>query len=296
MRRSSPRTTFTNVVPKVSPANVPLLVRRRVTTPTAPVETKVQFVTEKRSTSVMLSAGCPPTEWPAQSSVTSCVSWTSRHVPDEDRSAVTTRLPGAVIAPQLVIRETVAPVTVTVAVAVRDGSAWLAATTWNVPDACGAVYRPLESTNPPAAPSKTDHTTPLSLEPETVATKRCMAPGARDASVGEIATEIEGAPDPGEPPSAVPLPPVLPGRAPPHETASPTTARQASPRIARTSMCGNLALERKPGIWRARRACAAAVKRARARTSSARRSNSDLFAVWAGPFAGEGAGWRVLDA
>src|SRR5439155_513537 len=88
MRRSSPRTTFTNVVPKVSLANVPLLVRRRVTTPTAPVETKVQFVTEKRSTSVMLSAGCPPTEWPAQSSVTSCVSWTSRHVPDEDRSAV----------------------------------------------------------------------------------------------------------------------------------------------------------------------------------------------------------------
>src|SRR5439155_178614 len=117
MRRSSPRTTYTNVVPKVSLANVPLLVRRRVTTPTAPVETKVQFVTEKRSTSVMLSAGCPPTEWPAQSSVTSCVSWTSRHVPDEDRSAVTTRLPGAVIAPQLVTRETVASVTVTVAVA-----------------------------------------------------------------------------------------------------------------------------------------------------------------------------------
>src|SRR5256885_1397617 len=100
MRRSSPRTTFTNVVPKVSPANVPLLVRRRVTTPTAPVETKVQFVMEKRSTSVMLSAGCPPTEWPAQSSVTSCVSWTSRHVPDEDRSAVVERVPGGPVPPQ----------------------------------------------------------------------------------------------------------------------------------------------------------------------------------------------------
>jgi len=44
------------------------------------------------------------------------------------------------------------------------------------------------------APLRVRHTTPLSLEPETVATKRCMAPGARDASVGEIATEIEGAP------------------------------------------------------------------------------------------------------
>src|SRR5512137_2612217 len=55
----------------------------------------------------------------------------------------------------------VAPaLTVTVATWSFDASAWLAATTWNVPSAAGALYVPDAVTEPPTAPSCTDHRMP----------------------------------------------------------------------------------------------------------------------------------------
>src|SRR5438128_12519363 len=56
--------------------------------------------------------------------------------------------------------------TVTVAVPGLVGSATLVATTWKVPAACGAVERPLASTEPPAAPSANDTEPDGSVEPE----------------------------------------------------------------------------------------------------------------------------------
>src|SRR5205823_5780260 len=156
----------------------------------APVETKLQLVSENRSTFAMLSAGAPSTVRPPQSMVTSWTSWMSRQVPSEEISAVTAKVPGAVIVVQLEIEAPVGFVTVTVAIALREGSAWLAATTLNVPAACGAVYRPVVSIEPPAGPSATDHATAASVEPETVAVNRCVAPVVRDTAGGEITTEI----------------------------------------------------------------------------------------------------------
>ena len=103
---------------------------------------------------------------------------------------MTAKVPGAVIGVQLEIDAEVVFATVTVALAVRDESAWLAAMTWNVPEACGAVYGPVKSIAPPAASSATDHATAMSAEPDTVAVNRCVAPEVSDAVGGEMATEI----------------------------------------------------------------------------------------------------------
>src|SRR6266446_3100437 len=63
--------------------------------------------------------------------------------------------------------------TVTVAVADRVGSAWLVARTWKTPNPGGAVYRPVPSTEPPAAPSRTDQSTAVSGDPLTCALNCC---------------------------------------------------------------------------------------------------------------------------
>jgi hypothetical protein len=99
---------------------------------------------------------------------------------------VTENVPELVIEPQAAIDVPVEDTTVTVAAAVREGSAWLAAVTRYVPAASGAVYRPLESTDPESA----DHETAVSAEPETVAVKRWVVPGASVTCAGEIAIEI----------------------------------------------------------------------------------------------------------
>jgi len=64
-----------------------------------------------------------------------------------------------------------------------------------VPVVFGGVYKPVESTAPPAAPSVTAHVTARSAYPETEARNRCDTPGATEIEGGEIVTEIAAAND-----------------------------------------------------------------------------------------------------
>src|SRR6266478_4078491 len=64
--------------------------------------------------------------------------------------------------------------TVTVALPERAAFAWLVAMTWKVPVVAGAVYTPLELTDPPAAPRWTDQMTATSLLPVTCAVNCCV--------------------------------------------------------------------------------------------------------------------------
>jgi hypothetical protein len=79
-------------------------------------------------------------------------------------------------------------VTATVAVALALVSASLRATTWHVPGAAGAVYKPSALTVPHPA-SETDHVTVVVEEPVTAAAKGMVAPTTTLAVVGASATE-----------------------------------------------------------------------------------------------------------
>ena len=79
--------------------------------------------------------------------------------------------------------------TVTVALALRLGSEWLAAVTWKMPSPAGAVKRPVASTLPPSA----DQTTAVSELPMTVALNFTVAPGSMAAEGGLIETSMRGA-------------------------------------------------------------------------------------------------------
>jgi hypothetical protein len=83
-------------------------------------------------------------------------------------------------------------VTVTVAVARRVVSAWLVATTLQVPAAAGAVYTPAWVIVPQEVPP-TDQVTALLVVLVTVAVKVIVPPAATDGVVGAIDTAIGGA-------------------------------------------------------------------------------------------------------
>jgi hypothetical protein len=77
--------------------------------------------------------------------------------------------------------------------AVFDGSAWLVATTWNVPATRAAVYVPSTVISPASDPSCRDQTTELSLAPVTVAANRCVPAGGTTADGGVIEIATAGA-------------------------------------------------------------------------------------------------------
>jgi hypothetical protein len=70
--------------------------------------------------------------------------------------------------PGLMLTET-AGTTVIVAVADFEGSAWLVATTWYVPEVFGALYTPAVVIVPPALPSWIDQVTAVFVALATVA-------------------------------------------------------------------------------------------------------------------------------
>ncbi|HQR29032.1 MAG TPA: hypothetical protein PLL32_01400 [Anaeromyxobacteraceae bacterium] len=80
-----------------------------------------------------------------------------------------------------------AALTTTTAVAVIDGSAVLAATTWKVPATAGAVYRPPASIRPPGEPSTTRQETPTCAEvAAAVAVKGWVPAGGTVAEGGRM--------------------------------------------------------------------------------------------------------------
>jgi hypothetical protein len=85
---------------------------------------------------------------------------------------------------------------VTVALSDLEGSATLVATTWNVPGAAGAMYLPLESTVPPAEPSRNDQVTADDCpddRPVTRAVKETVPPTRTVAGSGDTETVTTGA-------------------------------------------------------------------------------------------------------
>jgi hypothetical protein len=80
----------------------------------------------------------------------------------------------------------------TVALPVADP---LFAITWNVPGVAGAVYKPLDDTEPPDAPSCTDHVNvALAVLPESDAMNCTVPDGATCATAGLTATPAPASP------------------------------------------------------------------------------------------------------
>jgi hypothetical protein len=82
--------------------------------------------------------------------------------------------------------------TVTAAVALFVGSAWLVAITWYVPAVDGAVYTPALVTEPPA-PSRTLHVTAWFALFATEAVNATVAPVETEAVIGLTLTATGGA-------------------------------------------------------------------------------------------------------